>query len=84
MPKIPETEHRQDHYAKTAQGARHDKDIARLEGAHKKNMDLGPNTKPDQDSYDPDQANYEGSAEGPTNFGGKAPSGDKSTPIDEL
>ena len=78
MPHIPESEHRQSHYAKTPQGAKHDADIARLNSAHKKHLDLGANTKPDQDSYDPNQANYEGSVDGPTNFGGKRPAGDKS------
>jgi hypothetical protein len=84
MPHIPESEHRQSHYAKTPQGAKHDADIVRLEAGHKKHLDLGPNTKPDQDSHNPNQENYEGNVTEPTNFGGKAPKGDKSTPVDEL
>lgn len=53
-------ETRSSHYVETEQGRKHDADISKLETGHKRNMDLGKNTVPDQDSHNPDQSNYEG------------------------
>ena len=49
---------RMSHYVKHPQGAKHDADIARLEGAHKANMDLGETTEPNVQSHNPNQDNY--------------------------
>jgi len=50
---------RSSHYIKHSQGSKHDSDIARLESAHKSNMDMGATSEPDQQSHAPNQDNYE-------------------------
>lgn len=50
---------RMSHYVKHPQGAKHDADIKRLEGAHKQHMDMGPNSEPEHQSHNPNQDNYE-------------------------